>query len=942
IYYYSYTLGPSSRTANVLVPRTTNTTTFPLIGNDPATSLLMASYLSRLDGNLSAVLPNIATASALNVSTFSAWKNLIAKEWFGINATYASIAVNQSNLETFVANIDTIHPLVAASFASMTPDEVMIATTAMFKPRSSFDNLWRAYYVEKGLSSITALNISAVLSWAAPFVSAANVEIAGKTSVTLNYTISIDIRQAKNTEDMATFLLWDHDNSLANYVAAKKARPLQNPGFKAFTGDEVLYMMHFYRITTSAYGSINKTSSWRYDDNSVPAALGTLIRKFTATPYLAHLLGIATGDAKATLLRSLLFGNVSISRAAGSPIEFTDASFSFAQVKVNALDMEFSLQDGLQLNKLDLWYGEHKFAGFFAYEDVNGNGIQDISVQGNAPFMYPVSAEVRYRLRIDGAAGRTLVPPTVISNGVNFGINFTGITGKLVPVDQADDAIVLDSSLANAIPVNIDAIGFMLRFAVNTTANSGNLKIDYHIGAFENASGAIEPAMNGLSLSMVSMGSMFRVLAGTRLVSNTALGNENGGGINPGSDASSRIAKIRFGSGTSLGGRVFESDLASIPYTIGTTSYGATAQMIPVLMGGIALGRSNPVGNYTQKSGVAIIGMVYLYSVNFPTWSGQALVHDPVFSTFIPSGDSPKIWLYVGITLGGVAALVIVLAVVRAKKTRASSYPGEPRAASGEAKARAGATRVDLIHSFFFHGSDPSDIDASPGPRGDASDPATFEFFASIFATRVHELDMVVQSWTTISARDIDVVPGLSGVDVARLMESGLLLSPDKYAIDINAGRAYLYHVTMGSNVTLHVLDIFTRPAEAAILRFTTCARQPIAQAGYPSIDSTMRRLLASLRRVTSRKLDKGLIDSFLDEHLPINLAYPRRLTPAAVTSFLREARQDGELSPGDLAEIESDLRKMDEASARRVSAAFKTSSASRETDAGAPGEPGR
>jgi len=942
IYYYNNTFGPSNRTRNTFVAPTTNSTTFHLNGTDPSTSLLMVSYLNHLNGNLSVLIQNIANSTTLTVSSFSAWKNTIAKEWFGINATYGGVTINQGNLNTFVANIDSVHPLIPAPFSSMTPEEIMIATRAMIKPRDSFDNLWRAYYVDNNCDNITDFTIGQVLAWAAPFVSAANTEIATKTSITLNYTLALDVHETLNAEDMVVVMLWDHDDSLPGYIRAKKAHPLQNPGFKPFSGDEVFYIMHFHRITTSVWGSIQKTSSWRYNDGSPPTALGTLVRKFTATPYLASLLGTATGDAKAALLRYLLFGNVSISVPAITPRTFVDASFSFAQLKVNALDLEFSWSEGLQVNKLDLWYGEHKFAGLFAYEDVNGNGIQDISIQGNAPFLYPVSTEARYRLRIDNATGRTLVNPVVTSNGLDFGINFTGITGKLVPIDQSDDAIMLNSTVASSIPVNIDAIGFMFRFTADVAAKKGNLKVDYNIGAFKNATG-IEPATNGLSLSMVSVGAMFRVLAGTRRVSNTVISNENGTTASTGSNATSRVAKIRFGSGTSLSSRVFESDLSSIPYTIGTTAYTATGQIIPVLMGGIALGKSNQVGNFTQQSGVAIIGGIYLYSVNFPTWNGQALVHDPVFSTFITSAAvGPGIWVYIGISLGGIAALVVILLVVRAKKKHASSYPGMPLAAPGEAKASSGVPRVDLLHSLFFHFSVPDAHDENITLQIDPFDESTFEFFAALISIRVQQFHPAASSWATISFRDIESVPGVASADLAQAIDSGTIASPDKYALDTGSGRAYMYHVLLHNGIVIDLLDFFTRPSAEAIIRVSLCSRSSLTPRAYPFIENALNQLSMALKNAAGGKINKDKLDSILDEYLPVHLAFPRRLATNEVSGFLREVRHDGTLSPAEQAEIESDLREMDDATALRVSSSYKASSERKEMDAGTPDEPGR
>ncbi|MEX2681213.1 MAG: hypothetical protein Q6373_006410 [Candidatus Sigynarchaeota archaeon] len=98
IYYYNNTFGPSIRTRDTFVSPMTNSTTFSLSGTNLSTSLLLVSYLNRLNGNLSALIPNIAAASGLIVSSFTPWKNIIAKEWFGINATYGGMAINQGNL----------------------------------------------------------------------------------------------------------------------------------------------------------------------------------------------------------------------------------------------------------------------------------------------------------------------------------------------------------------------------------------------------------------------------------------------------------------------------------------------------------------------------------------------------------------------------------------------------------------------------------------------------------------------------------------------------------------------------------------------------------------------------------------------------------------------------------------------------------------------------
>jgi hypothetical protein len=176
---------------------------------------------------------------------------------------------------------------------------------------------------------------------------------------------------------------------------------------------------------------------------------------------------------------------------------------------------------------------------------------------------------------------------------------------------------------------------------------------------------------------MVSTLSVLHYLHGTQYFnSSTMLSDENG--MNVTGTVNRKITKIRFGSGSSLQDSVFQSDLSSIPYTIGSTTgtlYTAYGQMIPVLAGSISFGRTTAAGNLTRLTSTTIAGGVFLYGVNFPTWSGQEVVHDPVFSTFITTtttNKSPITWIIVGVAIGGVAALVVIVLAMRARIKRSS------------------------------------------------------------------------------------------------------------------------------------------------------------------------------------------------------------------------------------------------------------------------------
>ena len=959
VYYYNYNV-TNTVTQNIKAGPTSSSKYFSL---DPANSsaLRIKSFCNNLDANLSAIYAALSTIDSPSNAIHSylpsgtsgwgslavtAWKVTIIKEWYATEkvkhpSTDLTSTVNfQAYVDTIDANLTAKGLGAFGSFASMTPDMVMAVTWQIIKPVWSFQSLQWAYQAAKNVPDILSLTISSVVNWSNPIVNAATIELSGKNSLTLDYSVNIDLVETINVEDLGVIVIWDNDNSLMHVVSEVKAGRM--PTSQPFSGDEVVYLLHFNTMIEHFVGSVLNTMNWYYDGSTSnkPTALGNFVRMMAVRPEIAASLGRAAGDDRLSLVRALVFGNIT---APSVDKTFHQSSFGLSQLKVDKLQLSYSRDTGINAAQVNLWFEEHDWAGLVAFNDTNHDGIMNLAVNGTYPFLYPISNEARYRFDITGVSSRAFATPSVVNeggvNGINFGITFSNVTGKLVPYDINQDTARFNKTITGALNETVPSMAFNFRFTANMSNHEGRMKVSYDFGQFNNGTGAAatqrDLQLQGLSLSMVSTLDVLHLLHSTRVFNaSTLLSDENGGNVTMNGDR--LIKKIRFGSGSSLQDSVFQADLASIPYTIDGTSgttYTAYGQMIPVLVGGISYGHTTAVGNLTRQTKTAIVGGVFLYAVNFPTWNGQEIVHDPVFSTFIsPTSNFPVTWIIVGVAIGGVAALVVIVMVMRARNKRSSSIPGS-RGVTGEVRERPGANRIALLNSLFFHFDAGNKQEPQLQASIDPYDPAMFEFFAGLNTIIVNEMEPGIGSWSRLSWTSTDVEGPIGTRELASTLGSGLLLSEDKHDLPVNAGRAYLYRLEFPSGTMLYLLDIFTRSAVDAIYRISLCSKQPMASASMIKIEAALRRLSMALQQTTSGKFKPDLIEQLVPRYLPVQLAMPRHQTPAEIIEFSRQIRLDEQLVPADVAEIEADLKNMDDDMARRVVNSFKDESTRIETE---------
>jgi hypothetical protein len=238
-----------------------------------------------------------------------------------------------------------------------------------------------------------------------------------------------------------------------------------------------------------------------------------------------------------------------------------------------------------------------------------------------------------------------------------------------------------------------------------------------------------------------------------------------------------------------------------------------------------------------------------------------------------------------------------------------------------------------LLHSLFFHFDVKDYKNRELQISLDPYDPATFEFFAALSTITVHKKESAINNWSRLSWLNTDVERTVEAREMASILGSRLVLSDDKFNLQVNVGRAYFYRIESPTGIKIFLLDIFTRPSVDAIFRISLCSTLPLPNASMPIIEAALRRLSIDLQLLASVNFKADSIEQRIFKYLPVQLAMPRHATPAEIANFSREIRLDDQLMPADVAEIESDVKNMDDDMARRIVDAFDDAAANLENE---------
>nr|MDO8117108.1 hypothetical protein [Candidatus Sigynarchaeota archaeon] len=300
-----------------------------------------------------------------------AWKEHVAKEWYAIKANYNISFAGDVTFTEFVQRIETEFttaiPLPGDapafidcnSWANATPEEIMIVLNTQVRPVNSLWVMQFMYRDQNGIPDLLDTTVTEIIDYVLGVLIPAKdeLEVPGRDALTITYNMSVDLDVSIDADDVAVIIIWDDDNSLAEFVADLKAHRI--PRSQPFTGDEIMYMVHFNKIVTTITGNIMNSIDWKYNDNTGPEEFINALRIVTRNPFAAQLIA-ATAGIPVNLFRLMLYGNVSIT---GGSRTFTDSTFSMAQLKVNQLRFSLTAGGGIEADTVDAWYAEHKMVG---------------------------------------------------------------------------------------------------------------------------------------------------------------------------------------------------------------------------------------------------------------------------------------------------------------------------------------------------------------------------------------------------------------------------------------------------------------------------------------------------------------------------------------------------------------------------------------------------
>jgi hypothetical protein len=293
------------------------------------------------------------------------------------------------------------------------------------------------------------------------------------------------------------------------------------------------------------------------------------------------------------------------------------------------------------------------------------------------------------------------------------------------------------------------------------------------------------------------------------------------------------------------------------------------------------------------------------------------------------AGAGLPVWVPVVIIITvAVAVVVIVVGVVLTRK-RAASHPGMPRAIPREIKALPLGNITKMVQSFFFPLPSSADRHATEISPIDGYRQDNFEFFAALESLLIQERDVQHPRWTDAGTIVYSGDEQLPKAEARSLLASAILLAPEKIPNQASTGKAYLYSIARDNGPARTLLDMFFNIDGTRVIRVSLISTAPLAETAYTSLERTLSLLGSSLREPFSGNVNMESAGSVISRLLPVDLSRPRQLTSSGIVQFSRGVRDMDSVSDGDAAEIDEDLRHLEDDAASRVISRFESDAVS-------------
>jgi hypothetical protein len=362
---------------------------------------------------------------------------------------------------------------------------------------------------------------------------------------------------------------------------------------------------------------------------------------------------------------------------------FAPFSTTFPSPIMLLLAQDYIAPDGIET------FAGHSFFIFEVFNDSNGNGVLDVDTSTS-----PIASEIKYQLLVNCSQGFEWTSVAKHSvNGVdhyNWSITYEGVQGLLLFPEYQPITNVSTNVAADAF---IERLGFSYDFSLQ--GNVSSLKSSYLIGNTTIAPhplvvGPCSASIANMSLSIVHNLAVARA-AGFRIRVNSEIYD---------SRLASAIQKLTNESEVLSGSaRIYEL-LHRANYTL-ATSFGnleiplLTAACPSSSVTGIQPGwrmsielMQSFLDTIGRQMGVpAGFNMLpetspLLYRLCYPQWSGDTIIHDPLYRAFL--GKSLPLFIVLSVTVLGTVLLALAVfslrrsrRKIRAFRTAAREYESE-------------------------------------------------------------------------------------------------------------------------------------------------------------------------------------------------------------------------------------------------------------------------
>jgi hypothetical protein len=453
-------------------------------------------------------------------------------------------------------------------------------------------------------------------------------ELKNHTTINIYHNVTSNAEINSYHERKAVTIFYDKDRSvLETFETIKENRTVST---QPFTGDEIFTNVFMSLVKDKVTGGYRIINQWRFEDRSSGELLRRFIELLSSRTWLISELQYLLRLPNVNLMSALSAPSQSLSATPTEPKILERGTFEISQLRIDKLDLT-RIGNNLIVKEYDYTYLEHHLLGTLIYNDTNENGYMDLGVNkleiGDNSIAYPNRGdEALYRFDMKDIASRTYSRPITTDNVLEFGSNFTDVSGYLQPLERNQDISLFNVSTDEL--HSIDEVSTLFHFEVDNDLGRVDLKFDYIIGEWSNAA-----YLSGLSLNQL-MGTTVFDAQNRRTIQ---WRDENNDSVEPDNENSTRVSRFRFADATA---EFAEIRLDDIQYLWDQTEWvTAIGQLIPLSLIDVAYGAISSEADMIRSMRAEVSRKTYIYSISYPKWDGKEILHDPAYAVMAGSGS---------------------------------------------------------------------------------------------------------------------------------------------------------------------------------------------------------------------------------------------------------------------------------------------------------------